>query len=75
MKRIALILLTFSLVSLLSCGPASSYPVKINQSDRTPYESQCIDGVVYYLFSQHDGYRGFGFMSPKFNPDGTVSTC
>ena len=35
----------------------------------------CLDGVEYYLFRESMGYGGWGYMSVKFNPDSTVSTC
>jgi hypothetical protein len=35
----------------------------------------CLDGVEYYLFREISGYSGWGYMSVKFNPDSTVSTC
>ena len=38
-------------------------------------KTKCIDGVTYIIFSEMGGYDGYGFMSVKFNADGTVSTC
>ncbi len=38
----------------------------------------CIEGVNYFYFKEHQTgsvYKGYGFMSVKFNKDGTVSTC
>jgi len=41
----------------------------------TSYRTTCIDGVRYFLFHERSGYAGYGYMSPKFNRDGTVVTC
>lgn len=36
----------------------------------------CLDGVTYYYFTKHFPFNsGVGFMSVKFNRDGTVNTC
>ena len=37
---------------------------------------KCINGVEYY-FSKESSvfYRGYGFMSPKFNSDGAIAKC
>jgi uncharacterized secreted protein with C-terminal beta-propeller domain len=39
----------------------------------------CIDGVTYFYFTESRGSKyslfNVGFMSVKFNRDGTVSTC
>jgi hypothetical protein len=38
-------------------------------------KTQCIAGIVYYIFRETAGNLGFGYMSPKFNKDGTIATC
>ena len=36
---------------------------------------KCIDGVAYIVIERQIGTRGFGFMSVKFNRDGTIALC
>lgn len=36
---------------------------------------RCISGVTYFLFSEYNGNTGFGYMSPKYNRDGSINTC
>ena len=38
-------------------------------------QTRCLDGVVYYLFSETSGYKGFGYMAPKFRADGSLVAC
>lgn len=35
----------------------------------------CLEGITYYLFKENAGYKGWGFMSAKFNRDGSINTC
>lgn len=35
-------------------------------------KTRCIGGVTYYVFHE---YFGYGYMSPKYNRDGTVQLC
>lgn len=39
------------------------------------YSTVCIEGVEYFLWREGSRYKGFGYMSPKFNRDGKVSLC
>lgn len=38
-------------------------------------KTRCIDGVEYIVFREISGYQGYGFMSAKFNRDGSIATC
>lgn len=38
-------------------------------------KTQCLNGVTYYIFHEYSGYQGYGYMSPKYNRDGTVELC
>jgi len=38
---------------------------------------RCLNGIEYYLYHELEGsgYKGYGYMAPKYNPDGTISKC
>lgn len=38
---------------------------------------RCLNGVEYYLYNEKEGsgYKGYGYMAPKYNPDGKLSLC
>jgi hypothetical protein len=38
-------------------------------------EERCLDGVIYYFSTKTAMYSGYGYMSVKFNRDGTVARC
>lgn len=70
MKKVIL----FCLLSLFLFGCEGKTKETIN-TDKM--KTICIEGVSYFYFKEHHiaGYKGYGFMSVKFNKDGTVSTC
>ena len=38
--------------------------------------TRCLGGVEYYFL--HEDYshkKGYGYMAPKFYPDGSIATC
>jgi len=44
-------------------------------TDAEDIKTRCLDGVTYYLYRETAGYSGYGYMSVKFNRDGSVNTC
>lgn len=37
---------------------------------------KCIAGVEYYFITEREVlYKGYGYMSPKYNRDGKISLC
>lgn len=46
-----------------------------SRTNATEFKTKCLDGVEYYVTTEHIPYKGYGFMSVKFNRDGTVETC
>ena len=63
-----LVVLLFSLVVACSRG-------KLPMTNTSDFRVVCLEGVNYYLFVESQGYVGHGFMSPKFNKDGSLSLC
>ena len=54
---------------LVGCSQGSS---DIDESD---INVKCLSGVNYYMTKSTRGYKGYGYMSPKYNRDGLVSLC
>lgn len=70
MKKIIMFLIMA--LFLIGCVDGS------DQGPVTPEKMKtvCLDGVTYYYFKQVEtAHLGFGYMSVKFNKDGTVNTC
>jgi len=67
MKRLMIVL---SVLFIIACSSGQSVGTSHDK-----LKIVCLDGVEYYLFREAVGYSGFGYMSVKFNPDSTVSTC
>lgn len=45
-------------------------------TDPKKMKTICLDGVTYYYFKDMETpHLGYGYMSVKFNKDGTVNTC
>jgi hypothetical protein len=70
MKTIFLSLLIIATLLLSSCSRGENA-----DTENTDIKTRCIEGVTYFLFKEMKGYYGYGFMSPKFNRDGTINTC
>ena len=67
MKRIMMILIAMLIVGCTSGNDSLTKTEEI--------QTRCLDGVVYYLYSESLGYGGYGYMSPKYNRDGSVVLC
>ena len=66
-----IISILFILFFVSGCTSSDSVTIEIEYK-----HIRCIEGVNYFLFIEEDlFYRGYGFMSPKFNTDGSISTC
>ena len=59
-------------VTILLCACSEGNPPSTNKSD---FKEQCIDGVTYIIFKEHQGYQGYGFMSVKLNLDSKIIEC
>lgn len=70
MRAILLSLLIIAVLFFSSCSSGEDATTK-----NTDIKTRCIEGVTYFLFKEMEGYNGYGFMSPKFNKDGTINTC
>lgn len=70
MKKI--ILCVVLCVSLVGCLSESG---RRSSTSTDEIRVRCIRGVEYYIFNEWAGNVGFGYMSPKYNRDGRVSTC
>ncbi len=79
MKKIIVILFTCILIAC--CPESSPVPSKLHfvgnppLTDKKDMPTVCIEGVQYIIFREYTGNRGYGYMSVKFNSDGTVATC
>lgn len=72
-KRFLAIIAILSISTVLaSCGDSTEDSVK---HIKNSYDIVCIDGVKYIIASRFSGYKGYGYMSVKYNADGTVATC
>ena len=69
-SKLLIVLLSVLLVSLSGCLKGTESATKINDM-----KTRCIDGVKYLAFKEFSGNRGYGFMTVKFNSDGSVETC
>lgn len=69
-KFIAIVYIMLILLLLSGCISGEEPITKIGNM-----KTICLDGVTYYCFTESVGYQGYGFMSVKFNKDGTVHTC
>lgn len=69
MKKILILVVAVLLLS--GCGQSN----KRAFADTNQLNVVCINGVNYYLFRDLSGYSGYGYMSPKFNRNGSVSLC
>jgi uncharacterized lipoprotein len=58
------------LMVLAACTSGNS-----SRTDARDFRTQCLDGVEYYVTTETSGYSGYGFMTVKYNRDGTVETC
>ena len=67
-------LLITALIMLLATVSGCSQGNKVETSD-DEMRTRCLGGVEYYLFSEYSGYKGYGFMAPKYKKDGTLSLC
>lgn len=70
-KKIILLLLTVSSFLMVGCAVESDP----SHFDEKKFSTQCLDGVVYYISREDVRTRGFGYMSVKYDRDGTVETC
>lgn len=68
MKKVLIALL----VTTLLCACSKGNPPSTNKSD---FKEQCIDGVTYIIFKEHQGYQGYGYMSVKLNRDSKIVEC
>ena len=63
------IILVVMALALAGCGTPNP------GDDGNGFNTICIDGVTYLYFKGYTGNHGYGYMSVKFNRDGTVETC
>lgn len=68
MKKLLLVISTMFALSACSTGD-------MPMTNKRDVKTVCLDGVTYYLFRETVAYSGYGYMSPKFNRDGSVSLC
>jgi hypothetical protein len=68
MKKV-IIAISFLMV-LAGCTTGES-----SRTETGEFKTRCLDGVTYYVTSETIPYKGYGYMSVKFNRDGTVETC
>lgn len=61
-------------IIVILCLVGCQKPVDVPELESTKY-IRCIDGVEYVVFKEYSGYNGYGYMSVKFNMDGSVSLC
>lgn len=66
--RIIILLILAVCISGCSTGNES-------MTKKKEMKTRCLAGVVYYNFREQAGNAGFGYMSPKFNKNGTIATC
>lgn len=59
------------LILFVGCFTTGDEPLTKKEDMKTV----CLDGVTYYQFKETVGYSGYGFMSVKFNRNGTVQLC
>jgi major membrane immunogen (membrane-anchored lipoprotein) len=70
MIDIKYIIFIILLVLLIGCSSGDK-PI----TNKEDMKTVCLDGVTYYQFRETFMYSGYGYMSVKFNRDGTVHTC
>lgn len=71
MKNILSVLASLALVG---CSYDSAEILNIAEP---AFKYVCLDGIVYHIGLSHKTYKhsGYGFMSPKFNKDGSLEGC
>lgn len=77
MKKILAILLSFILVlSLCACSPvegSKNYESHTNLISITGHKNLYYDpctNIVYIIFNEANGYKGYGYMSPYYAANG-----
>lgn len=70
MREFIILLILAGTVSISGCNKDNERMTK-----KREMKTQCLEGVVYYSYAQRIDYAGCGYMSPKFNKNGTIATC
>lgn len=70
MNKKSLLLVVFLLLALCGCSTGDNAATK-----KKDMKTVCLDGVTYYLFSEGQGYRGFGYMSVKLDTNSKIIPC
>lgn len=68
-------ILTLLVLAFVFAGCDTSQTGVDTMTDTQKMRIVCLDGVEYYLYREGAGYAGYGYMSVKFNRDGTIATC
>jgi hypothetical protein len=73
-----IIILSILIISLSACCQGNepmTQEKKKKETARVVINTLCLNGVEYYFLLNVYYQHGFGYMSPKFNRDGTIATC
>ena len=67
-------LLLLSIIVILSACDNRSKSSAVTEPEMS---TRCLNGVQYYLFQELEGsgYKGYGYMAPKYNQEGTLELC
>jgi len=67
------LILLSAIIILTACDNRSGSSEISNDQITT----RCLNGIEYYLYHEEEavGYKGYGYMAPKYNPDGAISKC